>query len=557
MIDNKVKLVIWDLDETFWRGTLSEEGIIPVPRNAEMVVALCKRGIISSICSKNDLAQAKAKLIELGVWDFFVFPVINFAPKGKAVAEMIENAGLRAENVLFIDDNTMNLEEVKFFNKGIMTGHPDEVLDTLLDHPNLAGKPDPELTRLKQYQFLQRKVEERGSSTLSNEEFLRTSNIRLNIDYDIDKNFDRVVELINRTNQLNYTKVRLETPEALEQFREQLNGFGAHAGCIRAADNYGDYGLIGFFLMKRMAGVKKMIHFVFSCRAMNMGIEQYVYEMLGKPDIEIVRPVTEELDVHKSIDWISLGDAGDSSGVKAPALKLVLLGGCDLLQLASYCSTERTEFVNRVQDGQRVRYDDPGFILTDRETIRDCVPLRRIACWSYEDALAFDAAVASSEINLISLWPSFSGEYLRIDNTLTIRLTRQQLERFKKKKKNWFAKYAVPLDLSREERLELVRASLERIAERAPASSKIFAMGTYSLGPITRAQAERRDVYNSWCRTFCATRPDRFTYIDVDAIVPRDSLVDEVHFNRSGYFALARHILALMPESGEALKAAQ
>ncbi len=290
---------------------------------------------------------------------------------------------------------------------------------------------------------------------------------------------------------------------------------------------------------------------------MNMGIEQYVYEMLGKPDIEIVRPVTEELDAHKSIDWISLGRAGDAPETKAPALKLVLLGGCDLLQLASYCSTERTEFVNRVQDGQRVRYDDPGFIVTDREAIRDCAPLRLIACWSYEDALAFDAALASSEISLISLWPAFSGEYLRIDNALTIRLTRQQLERLKRKKKRWYEKYAVPLDLPQEERLDLVRASLERIAERAPTSSKIFVMGTYSLGPITRAQAERRGVYNGWCRAFCATRPDRFTYIDVDAIVPRDSLLDEVHFNRAGYFTLARHILALMPETGEALKAAQ
>jgi FkbH-like protein len=124
MIPSKVKLVVWDFDETFWRGALSEEGIVAIARNIEMVRELSRRGIVNSICSKNDFERAKAKLVELDIWDYFVFPRIGFNPKGKAVAEMIECAALRPENVLFLDDNRLNLEEVKFFNKGIMTAHP-------------------------------------------------------------------------------------------------------------------------------------------------------------------------------------------------------------------------------------------------------------------------------------------------------------------------------------------------------------------------------------------------------------------------------------------------
>ncbi len=96
----------------------------------------------------------------------------------------------------------------------------------------LLEKPDPELTRLNQYRALQEKFEKRSASELSNEEFLRASNIRVEIDYDIAGNFDRIVELINRTNQLNYTKNRLETPESVDEFREQMNGFGYYAGCV-------------------------------------------------------------------------------------------------------------------------------------------------------------------------------------------------------------------------------------------------------------------------------------------------------------------------------------
>jgi FkbH-like protein len=557
MIDNKVKLVIWDLDETFWRGTLSEEGITPIPANVEMVRTLAGRGIVSSICSKNDPAAARAKLVELGIWDYFVFPAIAFAPKGQAIAEMIESAGLRPQNVLFIDDNRMNLEEAKFFNEGIMVGHPEELLETLLADPNLEGKPDPELARLKQYQFLQRKVEERSTTALSNEEFLRASNIRLSLDYDVDGNFDRIVELINRTNQLNYTKLRLETPEDIERFRGNLDSFGVHTACVRAVDNYGDYGLVGFFLMRRTAGVKKLRHFVFSCRIMNMGVEQYIYEMLGKPDIEIAPPVTQPLDAYGTIDWIAIDSAEQGSIARVEGRKLVLLGGCDLLQLASYCSSERDEFVNRVEDDERVRYDDPGFVLTDREVLRDNASIREIACWSYEDAVAFDKATAASELNLVSLWAAISGEYLRIDDAVTIRYTGKQARRLRRKWPDWVEEHVRALDLSTEDKLELVRASLERISALAPKTATIFVLGTYTMGELIKAQVKRRRQYNEWCRDFCAASDGRFVYIDVDAIVPAEHLIDNVHFSRAGYFALARHILdRIPPAEPEHLKAA-
>lgn len=50
----RVRLVIWDLDETFWKGTLTEGGVTRNDRAAETVVSLARRGIVSSICSKND-----------------------------------------------------------------------------------------------------------------------------------------------------------------------------------------------------------------------------------------------------------------------------------------------------------------------------------------------------------------------------------------------------------------------------------------------------------------------------------------------------------------------
>ena len=42
-------IVIWDLDGTFWDGTISEEGATFRRDNLDVVVELSKHGIVSSI----------------------------------------------------------------------------------------------------------------------------------------------------------------------------------------------------------------------------------------------------------------------------------------------------------------------------------------------------------------------------------------------------------------------------------------------------------------------------------------------------------------------------
>ena len=68
MIDLKtIKLVIWDLDETFWMGTLSEGSVVVPDENAQLVKDLTDCGIINSISSKNDFEPTQAKLQDLGL----------------------------------------------------------------------------------------------------------------------------------------------------------------------------------------------------------------------------------------------------------------------------------------------------------------------------------------------------------------------------------------------------------------------------------------------------------------------------------------------------------
>ncbi len=332
-----VKLVIWDLDDTFWRGTLSEEDIIPIPAHIALVKVLSARGIINSICSKNDLAPAQQTLIRLGVWDYFVFPRIAFAPKGALIREIIEAAQLRAPSVLFIDDNMMNLNEARHYNPGLQLADP-HILATLLDDPRVQGKPDPALERLARYKVLEQKQTAQAAADGDNIAFLRGSQIRISLHYDVLEQFPRIHELVNRTNQLNFTKRRWpeEPAAALCTAQEEFGKvFNSHWGYVKLRDRYGNYGICGFFMIRH----DRALHFLFSCRVMNMGVEQFVWHVIGRPKIA----ARDAADVSRGTlpDWITV--AGDVDRDDEPATKpdivaprLCLRGACDISMMAHY-----------------------------------------------------------------------------------------------------------------------------------------------------------------------------------------------------------------------------
>ena len=160
-----MRLLIWDLDDTFWTGTLTEGGVKLIDGNLAIVKALTERGIINSICSKNDIAQAKVQLERAGVWDYFVFPRIARESKGAMVKSIIASSQLRAETIMFVDDNPINLNEVRHYNPGIQLAEPD-FLAGLLDDPRFVGKDDRNLTRLAQCRcWRRRRSSARSSST--------------------------------------------------------------------------------------------------------------------------------------------------------------------------------------------------------------------------------------------------------------------------------------------------------------------------------------------------------------------------------------------------------
>ncbi len=327
-----VRLVIWDLDETFWGGTLSEGGITYSEANHDLVVALARRGIVSSICSKNEPETTKAALIERGAWNYFVLPSIDWSPKGPRIKTLIKNIGLRPETVLLIDDDPLNRREATHFVPGLQVADVD-IIPTMLSSSLFKGRHDEDLSRLGQYKLLETRTIDAAAAD-DNLEFLRSCDIRVEIERDVESHIDRAIELINRTNQLNFTKQRLpdDSEQARAELTEALGHFATQAALVRVTDHYGDYGYCGFYLATTRRGRCRLRHFCFSCRILNMGVERWLYARLGRPPVRVMGDVLANLADESPVDWIGIATGPTTVEVNADKKRhgVFIRGSCNV-----------------------------------------------------------------------------------------------------------------------------------------------------------------------------------------------------------------------------------
>ena len=413
-INQKIKLVIWDLDETLWEGILAEgDDVKPFTNRFDIIKILNRRGIVNAIVSKNKEDQAKKKLISFGMWDEFVFPKISFNPKGPVIKDLISTMALRPVNVLFVDDNDSNLNEALHYCPDLNCINAADV-DDILNNKYLKGKDDSQLSRLEQYKQLEKRVEA-SSNYSSNEEFLRNCNIRVSIiDYE-PKYLDRAFELVDRTNQLNYTKKR-PTIEEFEVFMSKSNVKGYLLG---ATDNFGDNGLIGFYAFESNV----LTHYCFSCRTLGYRIEQWLYMRLGCPDLETVGEVAISLNKIDNPDWIHLesSESVDTSSLKEIILdnpiRVLAVGPCYIQKMISLLSIAHIDvkFVYRIESAVNntpitYAFDSTSYLSSclQMDSICSTKLLKHVQFAKYSEY--FSNSIAS-DVDYIIIAPAFEYQF--------------------------------------------------------------------------------------------------------------------------------------------------
>ena len=94
----KVKLVVWDLDNTLWNGTVyytDKDSIKLKPGTEAALKELSKRKIINSICSKNYYEDVEQMLEKFEIKKYFDGSEINWGLKSDNIRKLIQKQNSR------------------------------------------------------------------------------------------------------------------------------------------------------------------------------------------------------------------------------------------------------------------------------------------------------------------------------------------------------------------------------------------------------------------------------------------------------------------------------
>jgi FkbH-like protein len=265
-----IKCVVWDLDNTIWDGVLLEGDKVSLrPGVMQVLEELDQRGILNSIASRNDYDAAMAKLGELGLREYFLYPEINWNSKSTSIRAIAKSLNIGLDTFAFIDDQSFEREEVSF-------ALPQVKCIDAMDLDKIPGLPEmmprfitPE-SRLRRQMYQGDIERNKAESNFSgpNEEFLAMLNMMFRIKRAQESDLQRAEELTLRTHQLNTTGYTYSYDE-LSQFCQSDD----HLLLVSSLDDkFGTYGTIGLALVEQAVKVWTVKLLLMSCRVMPRGV---------------------------------------------------------------------------------------------------------------------------------------------------------------------------------------------------------------------------------------------------------------------------------------------
>ncbi|MCM2389944.1 HAD-IIIC family phosphatase [Streptomyces albipurpureus] len=264
-----VKCLIWDLDNTLWDGTLTEDGHVGIDDAVrEVVRGLDARGVLQAVASRNDHDEAWTRLEKLGVAGYFVLPHINWGPKSQSVRRIAERLNFSLRTIAFIDDLPSERAEVEYHLPEVRC-YPAEQARELLALPEFSP---PVVTvdarrRRRMYQAGFERGKQRERFQGADEDFLRSLDLVMHIAEARDEEITRVEELTLRTSQMNATGVHYSD----SVLRSLLSDEHHDVWVVSMSDRFGPHGAVGVMLIEKTARAWRIKLLATSCRVVSFG----------------------------------------------------------------------------------------------------------------------------------------------------------------------------------------------------------------------------------------------------------------------------------------------
>ncbi|MGF7182416.1 HAD-IIIC family phosphatase [Tunturiibacter psychrotolerans] len=378
------KCLVLDLDNTLWGGVVGDDGVQNLILGHDHPVGeafldfqryvkdLQRRGVILAVCSKNDIENAKEGFSHpdsiLKLDDFSAFKA-NWSSKSENIREIAAELNIGLDSIVFIDDNPAEraqvadqLPEVASPDVGSSVARFAEILESER-YFEVHKVVRDDLNRSAYYNSnAQRSAYQ--ADFRDHGEFLESLGMTAEIAPFSTMYFERITQLINKTNQFNLTTRRYTCAEvmAIAQDRTFVTLYG------RLADRFGDNGLVSVLIGRAVKETLELDLWLMSCRVLGREMELTMFDAL-----------VEQCQARKIRRIV---------GIYIPSRKNIMVAG-------HYMNLGFTKVEGASETRQLWHYDVPQFYTQEARCIRR---ITNPAGASHDRELAADNVSDNSEI---------------------------------------------------------------------------------------------------------------------------------------------------------------
>jgi FkbH-like protein len=292
------KCLILDLDNTIWGGIIGDDGLENIQLGHNLGVGkafsefqywikkLKDRGIIITVCSKNDEETAKEPFLKhpdmiLKLEDISVF-IANWDNKADNIRLIQSILNIGFDSMVFLDDNPVERAIVRENIPGIcvpeLPEDPANYLEYLyeLNLFETTSYSVEDIQRTQQYQDNVRRESTKMIFT-SEVDFLKSLDMVSEVGGFNSFNIPRIAQLSQRSNQFNLRTIRY-TEADIKCFASDPH---YHNFCFTLKDKFGDNGLISVVILEKQNTETLFVDtWIMSCRVLKRGMENFTLNII-------------------------------------------------------------------------------------------------------------------------------------------------------------------------------------------------------------------------------------------------------------------------------------
>lgn len=342
------KALIFDCDNTLWKGVLGEDGFDGIKMSANIASGipyksvqyiakeLSKKGVIIGLCSKNNLEDVD-QVINVHpdfvlTQDEIVIKKVNWTNKAINLSEIAQELNIGLDSIVFVDDSDF---EVNLIRQELPQVEVIQVPKKTHTYPGLLREKmqlffsisETEEDKKKALMYKQQAEREQAKSSFTDiKDFLTSLELEINLLIDDSTILPRISQMTQKTNQFNFTTKRYSEQD-IQGFYDDKDSLVI---ALSTKDKFGDSGVTGVLIAKKEKATAFIDTFLMSCRILGRTIEDKFFDsvvsILLKEGIETIKgiyiPTKKNVQVSELYDKFGFSLLNEVDGVKEYVLDI-------------------------------------------------------------------------------------------------------------------------------------------------------------------------------------------------------------------------------------------